>query len=214
MVDYNSPDGPDDQNLRQDARVQILFPVKFKIWSRSDLPTLTQRHRGLSAEAVSQLGDVTGELADETEIEDFLKPLLPILSQLERKLNFLIQLLTEREEVDQFPDEGEVIDLSGSGLRLITDADVAPDGLLEMALRLPGLRTGIPLVGAVQRLQPSVQAPYRYEVALTYVVIQEMDRERIIRYVFQAQRQQLQSRTYRQEPGSAAIGDRSDERSE
>ncbi|MBU0516802.1 MAG: PilZ domain-containing protein [Proteobacteria bacterium] len=214
MAEHNPPDGPDDQNLRQDARVQILFPVKFKIWSRSDLPTLTKRHRGLSAEAMSQLGDVSGDLMAETEIEDFLRPLLPILSQLERKLNFIIQLLTEREEVDQFPAEGEIIDLSGSGARLITDVDVPADGLLEMAIRPPGLQTGIPLVGAVQRVRPSGQAPYRREVALLYVIIQEMDRERIIRYVFQAQRQQLQSRTYRQEPGSVAVGDRRDDRSE
>lgn len=214
MAEYNPPDGPDDQNLRQDARVQILFPVNFKLWSRSDLPTLTKRHRGLSAEAMTRLEDMSGDLTAEIDIEDFLRPLLPILGQLERKLNYIIQLLTERDDPDKFPDSGEVIDLSGSGLRLITDVQVPPDALLEMALRLPGLQTGIPLVGAVQRVRPSGQAQPRHEVALTYVVIQEMDRERIIRYVFQAQRQQLQSRTYRQEPGSAAPGDRRDDRSE
>lgn len=214
MAEYNPQDAPDDQNLRQDARVQILFPVKFKLWGRSDLPTLTKRHRGLSAEAMSRLEDVSGDLTAEVDIEDFLRPLLPILNQLERKLNYIIQMLTERDDVDKFPDAGEVIDLSGSGLRLITDVQVTPDALLEMALRLPGLQTGIPMVGAVQRVRPSGQAQFRHEVALTYVVIQEMDRERIIRYVFQAQRQQLQSRTYRQEPGAAAPGVGRDDRSE
>ncbi len=208
------PDASDDQNLRQDARVQILFPVKFKLWSRSDLPTLIKRHRGLSAEAMSRLEDLSGDLTAEIDIEDFLRPLLPILNQLERKLNYIIQLLTERDDPDKFPDVGEVIDLSGSGLRLITDVQVSPDALLEMSLRPPGLQTGIPLVGAVQRVQPSGQSQHRHEAALTYVVIQEMDRERIIRYVFQAQRQQLQSRTYRQESGPAPPGDRSDDRSE
>jgi hypothetical protein len=201
------------ENLRQDIRVQILFPLRFAVWNRSELPTLTLRHQGLSAEAAAQVMEDTWNLGAQAQIEDHLRSLLPLFDQLERKLNYIIQLLSQQEEDENLPLTGEVIDLSGSGLRLITGAQVRQGDLLETSLRLPGLPIGIPLVGSAQRIQASGQDTYPLEVALNYVVIHEIDRERIIRYVFQAQRQQLMSRTYRQAT-AAECEDTGDKRSE
>ncbi len=189
-------------NLRHDIRVQVLFPLRFAVWSPTELPTLTLRHQGLSAEAAVQVMDDTWELGAQAQIEDHLHSLLPLFNQLERKLNYIIQLLSQHKEDENLPLKGEVIDLSGSGLRLITGAEVPQGSLIETALRLPGLPISVPLVGSVQRVQASGQDHFPLEVALNYVVIHEIDRERIIRYIFQAQRQQLLSRTYRQSPGT------------
>lgn len=198
MVTGGVSDDQAGENLRQDIRVQILFPIRFAVWPRDELPTLTMRHQGLSAEAAAQVMADTWEMEAEAQVEEHLQSLLPQFQQLERKLNYIIQLLSQREQDEALPLQGEVIDLSGSGLRLITGADVQPGALIETALRLPGLPVGVPLVGSVQRVQPSGQSHLPLEAALTFVVIHEIDRERIIRYVFQAQRQQLLSRTYRQ----------------
>jgi hypothetical protein len=204
----------DQDNLRQDIRVQVLFPLKFAVWSSTELPTLTLRHQGLSAEAAVQVMDDTWELGAQAQIEDHLRSLLPLFNQLERKLNYIIQLLTQHREDENLPLAGEVIDLSGSGMRIITGAQISQGSLIETALRLPGLPISVPLVGSVQRVQASGQSHFPLEVAVNYVVIHEIDRERIIRYIFQAQRQQLLSRTYRQSPATTSREDPSDERSE
>jgi c-di-GMP-binding flagellar brake protein YcgR len=84
---------------------------------------------------------------------------------------------------------GETIDVSGGGLMMATDTDVPKEELVDVQLEL-GSDNVVSAVGRVVRLTDrNDQSNPRYLLGLVFDVIEEKDRDKIIRFIFEKQRE-------------------------
>lgn len=84
--------------------------------------------------------------------------------------------------------KGTTLDLSGGGLRFLTEQLVEDKSILNVQLALPKGDMQIPvLVCRSDKIEDS--KPQRYCVSTEFYEIQERDRDQIIRYIFQIQRE-------------------------
>ena len=184
----------DQTDQREMSRVVLAVPVRFNVWNNSELGRLKRRYAFASSAASLADQDVIWQSVQEAEMADFIRPLLPVLQHLDRKLDLILQTLGQQKSAQEHRYQGEVTNISGSGLRLVTTAKVPADTLLEMSLQLPALPTGVDMVAQAVRVGASGDPRFPVEVGANYVVLHELDRERIIRYVFEVQRSDLKRR--------------------
>ncbi|MFO7294587.1 MAG: PilZ domain-containing protein [Clostridia bacterium] len=79
------------------------------------------------------------------------------------------------------------VDVSGGGMRLLTDEELKPGQQLECRLSI-GEKDFLELKGLVIRVGPCVEGHYRFEAGIKFVDILESERDRLIRFIFQQQR--------------------------
>ena len=83
----------------------------------------------------------------------------------------------------------QTLDISGGGLLFATDRSFLPDDRLKIILELPPDQK-IELVGRVARIVNNPSGAWRrFSVGVEFIQIGERDRDRIIRWVFERQRE-------------------------
>ena len=144
-------------------------------------------------------GRSPGEASSAEATTAFQADLARRLTIIEAKLDFITYLLTDRpSDKEARLSEGRLTDLSGSGLLFQTDFDpsLEMDDLLEVHLSMAGaLGRPIQAVARVQRTgcQPD-SAPPIWQTAVVFESIAESDRDQVVAFIFQCQRQALQER--------------------
>jgi len=130
-----------------------------------------------------------------TELKDVSLPdgLRDFLESLERKLDLMLGLLSRDSLKNDFPLETEVTELSGGGLRCIAPDDSLKVGeAVEFVLflaRMPMSMAGA--VGSVRRIE---QVDNHTVFGVEFTNVRESDREKIVQFVFQEQREQIRTR--------------------
>lgn len=106
------------------------------------------------------------------------------------KINLPVGFQVIKEDSDQ----GEVnyvkaytADISGGGMRLLTDEKLEPGQQLKCRIPL-GEKDFLELKGLVVRVVPCVEGNYKFEVGVKFVDILEVEQDRLIRFIFQQQR--------------------------
>ena len=146
-------------------------------------------------EAQSSLEEAARTALDEGNLPDELAPLMPVLKWLDFKLDLVLHHLRTAERETYFPQAAFTTDISGSGFGLEPDDDLSEGKSLLMNFVLPDAPSRpIFAAGQVVRVEP---APPEGAAALAvhFLEISEADRERIIRYTFHKQRQELARRS-------------------
>ncbi len=83
--------------------------------------------------------------------------------------------------------KGYTVDISGGGMRIITDKPLKPGMYLEC--RIPIKEEGeITIKGLVKRVGKEVDKEYKFNVAIQFVGISENIRDKIIYFIFEEQR--------------------------
>ncbi|MBM7581401.1 c-di-GMP-binding flagellar brake protein YcgR [Caldicoprobacter guelmensis] len=124
-----------------------------------------------------------------------LKQVSPI-HRLQRR-NFYrlkINLPVGFQVIKEGSDQGEVnylkaytADISGGGMRLLTDEKLEPGQQLKCRIPL-GEKDFLELKGLVVRVVPCVERNYKFEVGVKFVDILEVEQDRLIGFIFQQQR--------------------------
>ncbi|MFO7154846.1 MAG: PilZ domain-containing protein [Caldicoprobacter oshimai] len=83
--------------------------------------------------------------------------------------------------------KAHTIDISGGGIRLLTDEKLEPGQQVECQIPI-GERDNLELKGVVVRVVPCVEGNYKFEVGIKFVDILEAERDRLIQFIFQQQR--------------------------
>jgi len=127
-------------------------------------------------------------------IEDLRSPHLPkeffvFLLNMDSKLNMLLNILSSNRLTDEYPYQGEIIELSGAGLKFRSDLKLKAGTFLEMAIAVSSLPPK--LIGVVGELIRIEQLNEKNVYVLKYSAIRESDREQIVQFVFQEQREAL-----------------------
>ena len=97
----------------------------------------------------------------------------------------------------EYESTHETINISGSGVRFMASTNFKEGKLLKLKIDLPTRPiTVIPIIGEVVRTERVVKKKNEvsYRIALQYTEISKTDREKLIQYIFQKQRELLRGR--------------------
>ena len=110
--------------------------------------------------------------------------LVSMLVNLDKKLDLIIDLLDEKgERKKSLKEKTRKVNIGGAGLRFQTEREFQKGDFLELT---------VPALGEVTRVERNERG--YFTTAVKFNVINEDDRDRIIRYVFQKQREHLRAK--------------------
>ncbi|SDN75041.1 PilZ domain-containing protein [Desulfonauticus submarinus] len=168
-----------NQESRTFSRVKTRLKMYFRPTSKDARPLF--------------LGCVGCE-SQSTGFEDFHSPHLPkeffdFLLNLDNKLNMILNFLSQKTLSQEYPYQGEVIEISGAGFKFISSTPVKVGDFIEAAVAL----SSVPpvLIGVVGEVIREEIIHDQKIYAFKYVHIRESDREQIVQFVFKEQREIL-----------------------
>ena len=88
--------------------------------------------------------------------------------------------------------KGLILDIGGGGMRMIADDVIEPEETLRFNLPLEGIDNNMVLVGKIlRRSDLKGDTEYKYGYRIVFVDIADADQEKVVRYVFERQREFL-----------------------
>ena len=193
--------------LRVDVELTVVDGDKYEAVRRSEQQL---RSRFVSQGALSF--DEGGQYeADST----FHSNLISFLTHMDDKLDRVLKLLSnvsgleasasrdDKGDEDFFVGQGS--DISGTGMSVVCDKALEPGQILKASFMISRFPV-IPLVlfGLVERVAPVQEdGKQRYQVVLRFIDLDEEDREKVIAYTFQVQRDAIRKEKKRYGSDSA-----------
>lgn len=148
----------------------------------------------------SELEARANRIFEDLPVSEDNKPVLDVLRWLDYKLDLVLFHLRAKDLEEYFPHRIETTDISGSGLGLADAADYRTGDKVLVSINLPD-SPGRPIYicGQVVRSQDDPSLP-QAAIAVKFLEISELDRERLIRYNFRQQRRSLARRMAEETP--------------
>ena len=117
-------------------------------------------------------------------------PVLQWLIHIDEKLNRILQKLEPDEQDQESVCIGEAKNISGVGLNLLLDKPMEIGQKIRISFPLPGFTTSpFYAYGEVVRVTPKdAEGEKIFEIAVKFIIIDEMEREKLIAYAFSEQR--------------------------
>jgi len=178
-------------NKRRYVRIPLEFEVKFKITSEDEYKELKNKRQ---KKLLYLTNSHTFTFSEEGLSNIALKSIIRLLIHLDNKIDNIYELLTtgNKNSKDIFY-KGIGMDISGTGLRMVTGKNLPMDSLIFanfILSKFPFIY--IELLGKVVRCEPIKKG--EYSIAIDFVDISHEDREKIIEYIFQKQRRTLREK--------------------
>lgn len=117
------------------------------------------------------------------------EPLLDFLETINTKLDMLLSLANQELLQNTFPVAMNIVEISGAGLIFVADREFTLGERIEMVLFLS--QFPLQIVGALGRVHRRDERNGAPAWAVDYTSIREVDREAIVRFVFQQQREKI-----------------------
>ncbi|MFW6236482.1 MAG: PilZ domain-containing protein [Desulfovibrionales bacterium] len=113
--------------------------------------------------------------------------LTTLLSEINSKLDLLVSSMNRELLLKDFPIQLEIVEISGAGVRFVNDGSVAINDNLELIIILSHFP--LRLAGVSGTVQREVEKEDKRFYAFNFKHIRDHDREAIVQYVFQEQRE-------------------------
>jgi len=174
------------RNRRKYYRANIVLPVSWEVLDGEE-KALVEKGLGATLLKKGCLPSPIDEYLAQAEPGSQEKHLYRCLQLVNNKLNFLIDHLMSASGPQRPMDD--VIEISGSGLKFLTDESLSPGDLLRMDLVMPeSFHYQMELLVEVVRVEP---LEGKSLIAANIVAIDEESRDAIVQAVFQKQRQEI-----------------------
>ncbi|MGV8074760.1 MAG: PilZ domain-containing protein [Syntrophobacteraceae bacterium] len=170
----------EEKKAREYSRVDAFLPLQTRIVLPEEQRSLRSR---ISREPLMIHNTPLPELKEEALFE--------CLTMINNKLDAIINFLNLEKSGISLLTLSEV-NISGNGLSFESNEEFGPEDVLELKLSLstsPELMLYI--YGEVVRSEPGVSC--RYRTSVTFTIIDEDIRERIVKFVFERQREILRN---------------------
>ena len=190
-------------NRRKFYRGKITVPARWQPLTEED-SRLVFDGKGSELFKQANLLDPLDEILERAEPGTSEKQILRCLQLLNNKLDFIIEqiFLKERETP---PSRGDVIEISGSGLKFTSEELLQKGTLLMMNLILPGtFEFQLELISEVLR---SEDVAGGFVIAAKILEIREETRDEIIKVVLQKQRKEIRTGKTNQRGGTVDCTD-------
>ncbi len=200
---------------RDAVRIHDSFPIKYNIITKKEYDKkeslyISRRTINRTAGKRNEAEAFSFDWSSIEDEEDFDPVLVKILFHLDQKIDLvlarqdeILKKITSPDHEEDIYDTGECIDISGSGINMLIPENQNKDILLELNIE-PPIHPAIQIIalGKITRVCPSRDKEKSgYEISVTFTAINEDDREALIKYIFQRQRELISSRK-RSDPSS------------
>ena len=193
---------------RNSVRILDSFNINYNIVTQKEYNKKASIFisRRTASRSATRSSDTEAFSFDWSHIEDevdFDPVLVKILFYLDQKIDKIIsnqdrilKNFDTEEEEQELSEAGECIDISGSGAHMLVTEELNPGTLLELTIE-PPFNTSIQIIllGEISRISKSKDKENNgFEASITFTAINEDDRENLIKYIFQRQRELISSR--------------------
>ncbi len=183
-----------ENERRASGRIQDSFPIEYRVITPAQFAELEPLYRTTPTEKREASPDAAAAQSDPV--------LLALLQDLHRKVDRLLSLTggkgegsvaEEKRAVSEGLEQATCVELSGTGLRMVGRRQCSLGTLLDLIIpRLGPDPLSIQILAKVVRESRPVAS--QHETVVTFVAINEEDREQLIAHLFRRQRQLLASR--------------------
>ena len=185
-----------DSNRRGYYRAEIRIPLKFKVL-RPEEAAAVRQGSGKSLFRSGRVLDPIEEFIERTTPGSDEEHLYRCLQLLNSKLDFLIEQVFVRSD-EPAATRGDLIDISGSGLKFSCREHVSTGSLLKLDLIIPSTaQYQLEMIAEAIRVEARQGG---YIVACHIKEIEESSREAIIQVVFQQQRKDIRNAKQQEGP--------------
>ena len=184
---------------REYVRAPLRVDVEFTVMDRHEYETLMRSEHQPSCRFGSQPALFVDEARQYEADSTFRSNLIEFLIHMDDKLDRLLEIVSKvsgpeasirKDDEDKVFFVGQGSDISGAGMSVICDKALKPGQILKASFVISRFPL-IPLVlfGEVLRVAPVEEdGRHRYQVVVKFIDLDEEDREKIIAYTFQVQR--------------------------
>ncbi len=178
----------ESENRRKYYRAKIVLPVSWDVLGDEE-KALVREGKGASLLKKGSLPSPIDEYLAQADPGSEVKRLYRCLQLINNKLNYVIDQLVNKPSGACSSDD--VIEISGSGLKFVTDEHLSSGDLLRMNLLMPeSFHFQMELLAEVVRVDREGD---QYLVASDIVAIDEDYRDAIVQAVFKKQRQEIRN---------------------
>ncbi len=196
------------EESRSSVRIPDSFTINYSIVTQKEynkkaaiyISRRTANRPGAKSSEVEAFSFDWSHIEDEI---DFDPVIVKILFYLDKKIDRIIsnqeKILNKFDTVDKVQgvsESGECIDISGSGVHMLISEELNSGALLELTIEPPiNPPIQIILLGKLSRICHSADRNNnKFEASVTFTAVNEDDRENLIKYIFQRQRELISSR--------------------
>ena len=206
--DLVSEKNENSEESRNSVRIPDSFTINYNIVTQKEYNKKASIYisRRTANRSVTKSSEVDAFSFDWSHIEDevdFDPVLVKILFYLDQKIDKVIsnqeKILNKVDTVEEVQDvskTGECIDISGSGVHMLVTEELSTGSLLELTIEPPiNPPIQVILLGKLSRIcQSKDNENNDFDASVTFTAINEDDRESLIKYIFQRQRELISSR--------------------
>lgn len=200
---------------RDAVRIHDSFPIKYntitqKEYDRKESLYISRCTINRSAGKRNEAEAFSFDWSAIEDEEDFDPVLVKILFRLDQKIDVvlarqdeILRKITSQDHEEDIYETGECIDISGTGVYMLISENLSKEISLELMIE-PPIHPAIQIIalGKITRVCPSRDKEKSgYEISVAFTAINEDDREALIKYIFQRQRELISSRK-RSDPSS------------
>ncbi|NVL89815.1 MAG: PilZ domain-containing protein [Desulfobacterales bacterium] len=186
------------QERREYVRAPLFVDVEFAVVSRDEYEAVRQSEQQARRRAIFSFDQGGQHEADSSFYSGMVDFLIDIDHKLDRMLRLMSRLSglespaysDDKGKGDEVFFAGQGLDISGAGMGIICDKALEEGQIIKANFMIPRFPV-IPLVvfGEVVRVAPVQEGGrQRFNVFLGFIDLDEEDREKIISYTFQVQR--------------------------
>jgi hypothetical protein len=193
---------------RDAVRIHDSFSIKYNIitqkeYDRKESLYISRRTINRSAGKRNEAEAFSFDWSSIEDEEDFDPVLVKILFRLDQKIDIvlarqdeILKKITAQDHEEDIYETGECIDISGTGVYMLISENLSKEISLELMIE-PPIHPAIQIIalGKITRVCPSRDKEKSgYEISVAFTAINEDDREALIKYIFQRQRELISSR--------------------
>ncbi|MCX7966099.1 MAG: PilZ domain-containing protein [Syntrophorhabdaceae bacterium] len=184
----------ENKERREFFRIDDRLTLKFRLISEEEFKILENIVRLSPSSTLTNEDEISILKKIELDEEKNRDPLYTYLKIIDRKLDLILDILSERADDTKIYTTGHIdVNLSASGIRFQTEAPMKNGDFVELIIILPvyPLIRISALCRVIRCDSVTIDGQSKYEVSLHYVVINENDRDRLIRYILIKEREML-----------------------
>jgi hypothetical protein len=189
---------PEERSKREFVRIDDFLCIEFEVWKGGEAEILSRFRQSVPRKTPVHITPPTRftQKDDRNVLEELEKEILKVIVGMDQKLDAVIKYLSGENRKALMGFTSQWVNLSGSGIRFVVNESLAEGDHLAVNLHLPD-GGGVPVrfLGLVTRTQPPRTPAARggIEVGVHYRHIEEEERDRIVRYIFTRQREEIRS---------------------
>ena len=198
---------PKVKERRSYIRGDFSYSVKFRILSpdECELRKITGKQVSFSDQKQLKIATVLDDREDNTST--IPTGLSEFLIRMDGKLDQILSILTDNEDCNQQFQQGLGVDISATGMGIITDIPVVPKHTIQAKIILSKLPLiCMDVIGEVIQVMPAAKKDKSmYHIGIQFLDLSSSDKEKLIKCVFQNERAAIRERKRKERDHEIAI---------